>query len=469
MSPPPAAPPAAPPWRSLLAAPGWGWSLALMAIVVLGGGNWTMPLPRLPASLLAIGMLAAAIGSRGSRFPVKLVSEDRHVLALLALFALHLVPLPPSLWTALPGRETASAIDTAVFGAPRWRPLSLDPAASLRALATLIPALAVYVAVRGGDALRRAALLRGIVLAMILAMTAAAAQLLWRDAAWLHFYPRGDYAFPVGFFTNHNHQAIFLIVCLPWLALWLGEAGTQARRGLVLAGAAALVAVFALATASRSGAVLLIAGLLLTGAAWLRAAPGDAPAPPRRLRHPLLLAGGVLVALMLLLIGLGGDALTSALRRSAMADDLRLDFWPHVANAAAAFWPYGSGLGTFFDAYAMVQPLADVSPLALNHAHDEPLEIALEAGVPGLILLISVVWRFAEAARDSWRRGPTTPALAAARFASVVAALLLAHSLVDYPLRGFALSCLFAMAWAMLAGAAESRNGQVETAIRLNS
>ena len=65
------------------------------------------------------------------------------LLALLILF--QLVPLPPALWSALPGR--GYVVDGfAMLGMPRpWMPLSLAPHDSLATAMTLLPPLAVLV------------------------------------------------------------------------------------------------------------------------------------------------------------------------------------------------------------------------------------------------------------------------------------------------------------------------------------
>jgi O-antigen ligase len=133
-------------------------------------------------------------------------------------------------------------------------------------------------------------------------------------------------------------------------------------------------------------------------------------------------------------------------------DDNRLDFWPHVTGAGAHFWPVGSGIGTFLAAYEMYEPLEALRQLYVNHAHNDFLEIFLEAGAPGLVLALAGTWELGVMGWRAWR-APPHQAMAAtpARLASVVVALPIAHSLVDYPLRTVSISVLFALAAAILA------------------
>lgn len=432
-------------------------------VLLLGGGNWTMPLPRLLAQLVGVAMLVAAIALPGPVRPDgaahRLTTVDRLVLALLALFALHMVPLPPWLWSALPGRELAAMADRQVFGVPQWRPLSIDPSATLDSLLMLLPALAVYCAARRGDEERRRALLAGTLLALIAAISAGLLQLALPDGA-LQFYPRGDYANPVGFFTNRNHQATFLLMALPLAALLLdgGPGGRgEGRSGLPLLFALALgVAIAALVTGSRSGAALLPVALAATALGWLGMQPGRVDAGPgaRRLWLVLAMLGAIMLGLGLLAAS-GADSLSAVLRRGEVAEDQRFDFWPLVAGAGAAFWPLGSGIGTFLEGYEMHEPLSALSPLYLNHAHNDYLEIFLEAGIPGLILALVAIAELAALAWRAWRRDGSA-GVRPARLAAVALLLPVLHSLVDYPLRTISITCLFALAAAMLASVRDS-------------
>src|SRR5690606_31342127 len=60
------------------------------------------------------------------------------LLAAAALAALHIVPLPPSVWTALPGRELLTQAAAVIGEEQPWRPLSISPGATINALSSLI-------------------------------------------------------------------------------------------------------------------------------------------------------------------------------------------------------------------------------------------------------------------------------------------------------------------------------------------
>ena len=67
---------------------------------------------------------------------------------------------------------------------------------------------------------------------------------------------------------------------------------------------------------------------------------------------------------------------------------------------ATDFMPFGSGAGSFDPVYRIYEPAAALRPNFLNHAHNDLAQLAIEYGVPGLLLLAGLlswwVWR-------SWR------------------------------------------------------------------
>jgi hypothetical protein len=131
------------------------------------------------------------------------------------------------------------------------------------------------------------------------------------------------------------------------------------------------------------------------------------------------------------------------------------DTFSHVTVAAAsAFMPFGSGSGTFVPVYQMFEQPADlIADTYVNHAHDDFLEIWLETGIVGpvMICVFLVWWGFASV--KLWLK-PQTDMHAfdctLARAATVVIGLLLAHSLVDYPMRTGAIAAFFAVCCAYL-------------------
>src|SRR4051812_9979681 len=64
--------------------------------------------------------------------------------AILLLPLLQLIPLPPQVWHALPGRESARQLDQ-IMGWRAWRPLSLDVEGTVRSFLELLIPAAVFI------------------------------------------------------------------------------------------------------------------------------------------------------------------------------------------------------------------------------------------------------------------------------------------------------------------------------------
>src|SRR6185369_17967670 len=74
-------------------------------------------------------------------------------------------------------------------------------------------------------------------------------------------------------------------------------------------------------------------------------------------------------------------------------------------------------------------------------------ELVLELGVAGALLILAFFASWLAAVRAGWRTGGGGPFV---RAASIGSALVLLHSLVDFPLRTAAISATFAMCLALL-------------------
>jgi O-antigen ligase len=134
--------------------------------------------------------------------------------------------------------------------------------------------------------------------------------------------------------------------------------------------------------------------------------------------------------------------------------DGRIPFARNTIEAAIAYMPLGSGLGTSKPVYAMFEkPEAALLGRIVNH-HNDVLELWLTTGAVGLVLVgIFMVWLLLRSV-EIWRKRPVREASALdwtlARGATVVVALLVAQSLVDSPLRTGATMAILAFACALL-------------------
>lgn len=425
-------------------APGWLWTLLVIVMIGAGGTSIAYPMMRTLSGLCGAMALAAAVTSRSSRW-TRPGPADWIVAGMVILFLVQLIPLPPAIWTRLPGHALIAAIDREVFGQPLWRSLSIDSEATWQSFAFLIPFLGSYLAYRSGSTQRRAALMRGVAIGFAIAVAMGLLQAAGLDG--LHPYPiEADNQYGNGFFTNHNHQATFVLMA----GLLLASHPAMPGKGLLDArvmGLALSAGLATLASGSRAGFALLMLTALAFGAAWFvtRERPAGSVASSRR---PLILAlggSGILAAAIAALV-ISADRF--ALGRGALLDDPRFEIIPVAWQAIWQFWPFGSGFGTFQTPYWQVEPIEALRILDINHAHNDLIEAAIEGGAFALALILALILRIAVLTGRALRtKGPQAMRTAATGLALMVP---LVHSLVDYPLRAMAVAVLFAMALAKL-------------------
>ncbi|MDB5730164.1 MAG: O-antigen polymerase family protein [Variovorax sp.] len=211
--------------------------------------------------------------------------------------------------------------------------------------------------------------------------------------------------------------------------LWLhATGGARARRAWA---PAALLLVLALAaSASRTGLLQLVA---LVGAAAFTAWRERQADPAPRLSHPLALLGllPVYFAASWLLPRLGGPGVTGMLQRlraGIPANESRLVLWRNMLELIGEHpwrgWGWGElGFAHYGHAYAGPR----FSVLADN-AHNLPLHLAVELGVPAALALCGGFAGLVWAARPWRERDP------ARLMAWGVLGAIALHSLLEYPL-----------------------------------
>lgn len=393
------------------------------------------------ACLLVVAWRSPPLWVPGARWPLLLLG------CIVAVPLLQLIPLPPGVWTRLPHREFAVDIYRAAGLPLPWAPLSLAPDATWNAALALIPPAAMFLLTLGLDTPQRRKLIPWVLGVAAASVLLGVGQVAEGPASPLRFYSITNVSEAVGFFANRNHQAGFLAALVPLAAYW---AITLARRGgrwtltTLGAGMALVFAVGVGVSGSRAGVLLLAGGGI--GCVLLFAKGRGV----RLSRRTLAITAGLIVVGLIPALAFGLREILNDLPQ-AMAQDPRAHAFPVILKAAVENLPFGTGLGTFDPIYRALETPQSVTNAYLNHAHDDYLEIFLQTGVVGLALMALFLAWFANATLRAWRAAPQSQTAELGRAASIAIAVLLAHSLVDYPLRTTALATLFAFLCGCLA------------------
>ncbi|MDG2005279.1 MAG: O-antigen ligase family protein [Novosphingobium sp.] len=366
--------------------------------------------------------------------------------AVLALTLLHLVPLPPQIWKLLPGRDIIFDIDEMAGLDNLWRPLSMAPESTINAAYSLaVPITVALLAAQLDEAGHKRMLITVIVLAII----SGAFSLAQLAGANWHSYQRATQA--AGLFVNRNHQAVLLAMIVPiatvCAALHAGK-GISAKVVKIASIAIAIVVVpVVVMTESRAGVIVGAVALASVPLFWPRR---PQPSQESALRRALL-RGAWLLAI--LVVGAFWYAIvamrdTSFSRFVNFGGDGRLPIWSSTFDMLGHYLPWGSGIGSYARVYLILEPSDLLEPQFTNHAHNEWLEIALTAGVPGLLIVVAAALLLGVAIWHNFR-SLTVPNLYN-RIGLVGIFMLAIASSSDYPVRApihAAMLALFAI-WA---------------------
>lgn len=449
-------------WSQLI---DFGALLLLFAVCALGGGSSFAEVPSLlyvrpvaVACLLLFALTPARADWRTFRAPLLLLA------ALAALMLLQLVPLPPAVWTALPGRTPYVGVAALAGFEQPWRPLSLAPDLTANALAALIVPGAVLVGMTKLRDDQRVAMVVVLVMLCFVSALLGIAQFAGGKDSPLYLYQRTYPGFPVGLVSNRNHQAALLSILFPALRAWTLMPTTsrswQTSRQWLALGLGIFTVPVVLATGSRAGMALMIVGIV--AAFVLFPLPRGREQSQAAGRQRVWLGLGLTAAAALLILTtylMGRAASIERLLTLSSESDQRFQFAPTVLRVARETFPAGTGFGTFDPVFRQYEPDAILISSYFNHAHNELLELTIMAGLPGLLLLLAfAIWwttRAIGAVRidvggDHTEAGSGARAVRAARLGGCATLFLLLASLVDYPLRPPLMSAVFALGCAWL-------------------
>jgi O-antigen ligase len=437
------------PWRAA----------ALLALISWGALAFGAPYPwafiPLYAGCAVVGLCGFLPGQKTTRTDVPLGAS----LAILAfVIGVQLVPLQVSTirWIS---PETDAFLQRYALGyaVVQRHPLSIEPAATLRALVAVC-ALSVLLLgsarlLRDRDTLHVA---RGTaVLGVVMAIAGIAQKAMWNGKIYGFWTPQtsGD---SFGPFVNRNHFAGWMLMALPLVIGYFCNRIARGMRGIkpgwhnrviwfssadasetILTGFAALLMALALVlTMSRSGAGGLLVALAVSG--WLVS------------RRQSAVAKRATIVVYLLFVAFftiwwaGLDRLAARFADGQTVDAAsRLGIWADTWRIARRFPLVGTGLDTFGTATIFFQT-ADLDR-HYAQAHNDYLQLVSDGGllvcVPAAIVAGVFVWRlrrrFQETSGDAdyWiRMGAVTGILAVALQETVDFSLQMPGNLVLFVL-----------------------------------
>ena len=365
------------------------------------------------------------------------------LVAVISWHALQLIPLPPEWVGQLPMRSGIAADLSGIGAESRWVPATLDFWGTVRSLTEMVAFAAFLALISTLTPAARLRLLKLTVLAgcamALLGYAQAAAGSQSPLRMYSHHHPIGA----VGTFANRNHFACLAAMLVP-LSIALAECGRRAGRiePMLWYSAAIMLLLAAGLSFSRTGFVLACAAAGV-GLVWMSL---------RRKRAIVVTALLTLVAAGMISI-YAWNGLSTRLQLDPLRD-LRWQYLQYGWDTAKAYFPWGSGPGSFRYAYAPFEPLSKMGEAYALHSHNELVELAVEWGACGILFAMAAPILLIAAMRNKLIvANDRSPIL----IGSVVAVTVpMLHSLVDYPLRTYAVMAVFALASSIvLAGASD--------------
>ena len=430
----------------------WAYGVSAWFLFVPIAIALAQAVPAMRVAMQLAGIIVLVVALFKLRFSPDLQSF-RWAFALGAMaFAfplLQLIPLPFFLWSEFPGRQFVITSFGAAGLNPSWMSITLSPAATLNSFLAMLPAFALFLAtltLPPGDRRKLVIALIGLGLCSVLL---GLAQISQGPESSLYFLKDSNLGSAVGLFANRNHFAALLFCCMPFVSawtIWLVRSGTINGFSAAL-GSIFIYGILILGLAiSGSRAGILLAMLAMFSALfliWGRSLSKSSDAASKA-----IIFAGVIGMMVIVEFGLIG--IMRFVQQDAI-DQKRLEIARTSLRIGADMAPLGSGLGTFVPVYGMYEAPQTLGTGMINYAHNDWLQLWLEGGAGAAVLLGAFFLWYATRTFYVWRWGGNSLDDLLPRAASLVIALLLIHSLVDYPLRSTALMCVFAVACGLMA------------------
>ena len=407
---------------------------------LMRGGNRHVALIALEAiSLLLVVLCLPTLQMERPRWSVRSALLAVLLTSPAWLAAVYLVPLPLSVWTALPGHgEYAPILKQAGIDTPGTLTLSLVPYATAASLFSGVPLAAALLA---GYRLRLNQVQLVLTVVVALAFVEVVFGLLQlgsgSSSPLLFDLPASNRAF--GTFANPNHFANYLAMALTayiWLA-WtrLSHARVAVFEEVGLSPRMRRVLVW------TAGGVFLLIGILISRSrgAMLAGLPAALFAlglvtSVNRGRKRALVMTGILLLLAMAIVGF--DFVLSRFNANTFETDasFRGLLAETTFQGAWHFWPFGAGWGTYPFVYPRFQPASIVG--FANQAHQDYAQLLFEGGIFALILMGAFAWLAGTRAVELVRAGMRRKRLRREEMVSALCGLgllgFLLHSLVEF-------------------------------------
>lgn len=385
--------------------------IVLFLAMSIGGGTRSGLITDFIVEAVAI-LASAYVLSKSSAVPISRPALLL-ILCALAAVALQLVPLPSALLSA----TRSAPIDEAMSrSGSSIAFMSLSVGQTLRSLLVVLALALFFLAASRLRSDQIVGLAPFFLIGVLCNILAGAIQFSTSDNVVIDGLL--SYQITAGFFANVNHFSSLLFVTIPLLVYY------GVIRGNLKVAAFGLLAIMLmlLAAGSRAGVIIGL-GIMVASVVLLSS----------RSRIGIWALTAIFAGLSIYSMG----AWTKFDAGSGGSNALRRTFIENTLEGVKDNWITGIGYGNFEKAYPIYEKPEQIFQYFVNHAHNEYVQLVFEGGVLAAVLIAAYLVCLNV---QFWR--VRTDGLRKVAYLSIL--FLLLHSLVDYPLRTFALLMPFA-------------------------
>lgn len=419
----------------------------ILSLVLGGASRYGLHAHGILQTVAALGIALLILSWPRSQMLVGIKTPLFTIVGFTLLGVLQCVPIPVGSWTALPGRVSVLEGYYALDVPLREMPISLHPESTIQTLGyVLSPIFVLLLSVRIG--LRR--LKRTVPGALGVAGAISVLMGLWQvylgGESFFYLYENTNIGSPVGTFANVNHFSVLLLMILPFIIFLLRELSFEEsvtdRNYAFVATAICMLLLFIVGIGSAGSLAVYLMTLPVLGLAWL----GTQKRGPSK-RANLLIGFAVLLATTIAVFVVSTSPVLEGLGVTGAADNptSRQNMWTYTWEAVLEFWPIGSGIGTYQSVIPLFEDPNLVTSKYIATAHNEYLQVLMEAGLSGaFILLVAFGW-LALRTKVVWLDGDAASSDNFQKMALVGILACLLHSIVDYPVRTPAIASILAL------------------------
>ena len=296
---------------------------------------------------------------------------------LLSYPLFQLVPLPVSMLGVIHPRF--EELISVALNSPAFHSISIYPFATEMETARLFIYLAVFFAAAFGlkdeeDADRVLKTL--IVFGFFLSIFAIIQHATWNGKIYWFKKPLHENASPYGPFVNKNHFAGFIGMIIPF-SIGIALRARRLEKKIMFAFFGVTMTISLFFSLSRGGIISFFAGVLVFSLMVFMKGVS------RKKLIPIVLFSLVLAIYLLFL---GVSPIIERFSQSEVSGVQRLTAWQGALSAFRDYSLLGSGLGTFRYIFKIYQP--EGLYLYWTHAHNDYLELLLEFGIVGTVLVV---------------------------------------------------------------------------------